>query len=76
MHDILIEANGATFKSGSLTLALSTTVPLRDDGRGEVSAEFKLAEGKSQVFILREDWTAVCPVPRPKTTLNNCCRAL
>jgi GH15 family glucan-1,4-alpha-glucosidase len=54
-HDSLIEANGATFKSGSLTLALSTAVPLRNDGRGGVSAEFVLSEGESQVFILRDD---------------------
>jgi GH15 family glucan-1,4-alpha-glucosidase len=54
-HDTRIEANGATFKSGSLTLALSTAAPLRNDGRGGVSAEFVLAEGKSQVFILRDD---------------------
>jgi len=55
-HDMLIEANGATFKSGSLTLALSTTVPLRNDGSGGVSAEFVLSEGESQVFILRDDY--------------------
>jgi GH15 family glucan-1,4-alpha-glucosidase len=54
-HETLIEANGATFKSPSLTLALSTAVPLRNDGRGGVSAEFVLPEGKSQVFILRDD---------------------
>ena len=54
-HATRIEANGATFKSGSLTLALSTAVPLRNDGRGGVSAEFVLSEGKSQVFALRDD---------------------
>jgi GH15 family glucan-1,4-alpha-glucosidase len=54
-HDTLIEANGATFKAGSLSLALSTAVALRNDGRGGVSAEFILSEGKSQVFILRDD---------------------
>jgi GH15 family glucan-1,4-alpha-glucosidase len=54
-HDIQIEANGARFKTASLTLALSTTVPLKNDGRGGVSAEFELSEGKSQVFILRDD---------------------
>jgi GH15 family glucan-1,4-alpha-glucosidase len=54
-HDTLIVANGATFKTGSLTLALSTAVPLRNDGRGGVCAEFVLSEGKSQVFILRDD---------------------
>ena len=53
--DTRIEANGARFKTASLTLALSTAVPLRNDGRGGVSAEFVLSEGKSQVFILRDD---------------------
>ncbi len=59
-HDTLIEANGATFKSGSLSLGLSTAVPLRNDGRGGVSAEFMLSEGKSQVFILRDDCDPGC----------------
>lgn len=54
-HDTLIQANGAIFKAGRLTLALSTTVPLRNDGDGGVSAEFVIAEGKSQIFILRHD---------------------
>ncbi|PYX04592.1 MAG: glucoamylase [Acidobacteria bacterium] len=54
-HDTLIEANGATFKSRGLTLALSAAVPVRNDGHGGVSAEFMLSEGKSQVFILRDD---------------------
>ncbi len=54
-HDTLIEANGAIFKADGMTLALSTTVPLMDDGQGGVSAEFVLTEGKSQVFILRDD---------------------
>jgi GH15 family glucan-1,4-alpha-glucosidase len=54
-HDTRIEANGATFKSASLTLALSTAVPLKNDGRGGVSAEFVLSQGKSQIFILRDD---------------------
>jgi len=54
-HDTLIETNGAIFKTGSITLALSTGVPLTNDGRGGVSAEFMLSEGKSQVFILRDD---------------------
>jgi GH15 family glucan-1,4-alpha-glucosidase len=54
MHETSIDANGAIFKTGSLTLALSTKVPLSHDGQGGVSAEFVLAEGKSQVFVLRE----------------------
>jgi GH15 family glucan-1,4-alpha-glucosidase len=63
-HDAKVETNGATFKSRSLTLALSASVPLRNDGHGGVSAEFALSEGKSQVFILQ----AGCGeggVPRP-----------
>src|SRR5258707_6360402 len=63
-HDTLIEANGATFRTGSLTLALSASVPLRNDGRGGVSGEFVLPEGKSEVFILRDDCDEV-GVPRP-----------
>jgi GH15 family glucan-1,4-alpha-glucosidase len=53
-HETGIESNGAVFKADGLTLALSTTVPLRDDGHGGVSAEFMLAEGESQVFVLGE----------------------
>ena len=54
-HDTLIETNGARFKTSSMTLALSSAVPLRNDEHGGVSAEFVLSEGKSQVFILRDD---------------------
>ncbi len=54
-HDTQVEANGATFTSGSLTLGLSTAVPLSNDGRGGVSATFVLAEGQSRIFILRDD---------------------
>src|SRR5713101_4325458 len=63
-HHTLIEANGATFNSGGLTLALSTAVPLRNDGRGGESAEIVLSEGKSRVFILRDacsEKNAACP---------------
>jgi hypothetical protein len=62
-HDIQIEANGATFKSGSVSLALSTNVSLRDDGHGGVTAEFVIMEGKSQVFILRDDCADGVPCP-------------
>jgi GH15 family glucan-1,4-alpha-glucosidase len=54
-HDTLIEANGVKFKSRGLTMALSTAVPLTNDGYGGVSAEFVLSEAKSEVFILRDD---------------------
>jgi hypothetical protein len=69
-HETLIEANGATFKSPSLTLALSAAVPLKNDRDGGVSAEFVLSEGKSQVFILRDDCnqgSVPCPPSEEET---------
>jgi GH15 family glucan-1,4-alpha-glucosidase len=51
-HETLPAANGVIFKSGSLSIALSGTVPLTQDGQGGVAAEFTLEEGNSQVFIL------------------------
>ena len=62
--EVVIGTNGATFKSASLTLALSTAVPLKDDGHGGVSAEFVLSEGASQVFVLTDD-CAESAVPCP-----------
>jgi GH15 family glucan-1,4-alpha-glucosidase len=62
-HDTQVETNGATFKSRSVTLALSASMPLRNDGQGGVTAEFVLSEGKSQVFILREDCEGGVPGP-------------
>jgi GH15 family glucan-1,4-alpha-glucosidase len=53
-HEMLIDADGAIFKSSSLRLRLSTAASLKDDGQGGVCAEFVLAEGKSQVFVLRD----------------------
>jgi GH15 family glucan-1,4-alpha-glucosidase len=69
IHDTGIESNGAVFKADGLTLALSTTVPLRDDGQGGVSAEFVLAEGESQVFILGEK-SAEGRLPVPSSEQN------
>jgi GH15 family glucan-1,4-alpha-glucosidase len=63
IHDTQIQANGAIFKAGSVSLALLTNVPLSNDGQGGVSAEFVLAEGKSQVFILRDDHPGGVPSP-------------
>jgi GH15 family glucan-1,4-alpha-glucosidase len=54
-HEVLIGTSGATFKSASLTLTLSTAVPLKNDGHGGVSAKFVLSEGESQVFVLGDD---------------------
>ena len=66
IHDTLIGANGAIFKTGSLTLALSTKVPLRHDGQGGVSAEFVLAEEESQIFVFGEE-PADRPIPAAPT---------
>src|SRR6201998_2256372 len=55
LHWLVVETSGARVKSASLTLALSTTVPLCDDGQGGVSAEFVLTEGESRTFILGEN---------------------
>jgi GH15 family glucan-1,4-alpha-glucosidase len=69
IHETGIESNGAVFKADGLTLVLSTTVPLRDDGHGGVSAEFMLAEGESQVFVLGEK-TAEGRLPVPPSRQN------
>ena len=53
-HETLLDDQGANFRSGSLCIALSSVVPLTQDGDGGVAAEFTLEEGESQVFILRE----------------------
>lgn len=51
-HEIRIDKKGAAFSSEDLTLVLSSTVPLNRKGQA-VSAEFRLEEGQSQVFILK-----------------------
>src|SRR5580698_2954287 len=43
-HETTIDNNGAIFKSKNLTAALSTKVPLKNDGNGSVEAEFVLDE--------------------------------
>ena len=76
VHEMAIETNGATFRSGSLTLALSTTVPLSDDGQGGVSAEFALTEGEHRLSFLAKTATGtVFPRCRRKKVLSNCCGA-
>src|SRR5690242_18874794 len=51
-HQLSIAKTGATFHSPSMILRLSTTVPLRDDGRAGVTGEFILNSGESCVFLL------------------------
>jgi GH15 family glucan-1,4-alpha-glucosidase len=52
-HEAVLDANGVVFKSARLSIALCGAVPLTSDGEGGVTAEFRLEEGQSQVFILR-----------------------
>lgn len=50
-HSTAITADGATFRSPSLTLALRTRIPLAATTRG-VTAEFELADGERATFVL------------------------
>ena len=51
-HDVYISENGAVFRSETLCLGLTSTVPLEEDGRGGVQATFTLQEGQSAYFLL------------------------
>src|SRR5438132_4073839 len=75
-HDTLIEANGATFKTGSLNLALSTAVPLRNDGREECPpSSCCRKENHRSSFLGTTATRAGCPVRRPNEKLRSCCGA-
>lgn len=52
-HETTIVQDGAVFKTGGLSIALSSSVPLTAGDNGGVTAEFILKEGDSQVFILK-----------------------
>lgn len=52
LHDIYLSAEGAIFRSPSLVLALSSTVPLEEDRRGGVYGRFVLHEEQEQFFRL------------------------
>jgi GH15 family glucan-1,4-alpha-glucosidase len=52
-HKTICNANGVVFMSANLTMGLSGAVPLKEDGKAGVAAEFELKEGESRVFILR-----------------------
>ena len=52
-HQVLLQPNGVFFPSSGLSLALSSTVPLKQGEQGCVAAEFLLEEGRSEVFLLR-----------------------
>ena len=52
-HETEVGAGGAVFRSPGLTLGLSTAVPVTQDQNG-VSAELRLEEGESALFVLEE----------------------
>ena len=65
-HETKVDAHGAAFRSEDLSLALSSALPLVQDGKGGVTAEFILKEGESQTFTFRGDCdedTGPCPPP-------------
>ncbi len=51
-HDVYLSENGAIFRSETLCLGLTSSVPLEKDGRGGVQATFTLQEGQSVYFLL------------------------
>ena|SRR6266567_69658 len=51
-HTVHLSHDGVVFESGNLTLALSSSVPLEEDGRGVVHAQFTLHEGQWAYFFL------------------------
>jgi GH15 family glucan-1,4-alpha-glucosidase len=51
-HTLQITGLGALFHGPALTLALSSSVPLNDDGKGGVHAAFTLSEDQSVYFFL------------------------
>ena len=51
-HAVHLSRDGVVFQSGNLTLALSSSVPVEEDGRGGVHATFTLHEGQWAYFFL------------------------
>ena len=51
-HTLHISENGAVFRSAALSLALSSSVPLSDDGQGGAHATFTLSEDQTALFFL------------------------
>lgn len=51
-HTLHISENGAVFRSAALSLALSSSVPLSDDGQGGAHATFTLSEDQTAFFFL------------------------
>ncbi|MCQ4084110.1 glycoside hydrolase family 15 protein [Streptomyces sp. RB6PN25] len=63
-HTVQVQANEALFRSSALSLALTSTVTVEQDG-ADVVARFKLVEGETAVFALDqvggEVRTRACP---------------
>jgi GH15 family glucan-1,4-alpha-glucosidase len=51
-HQVTICGNGARFDSPGLSLALSSSVPLREGDGGGAGAEFAVRQGQSELFVL------------------------
>src|SRR5947209_9042056 len=51
-HSVHLSHDGVVFQSENLALALSSSVPLEEDGRGGVHAQFTLHEGQWAYFFL------------------------
>jgi GH15 family glucan-1,4-alpha-glucosidase len=63
-HTLRIDDNQAIFESESLSLALTSSVPMERDG-SDVWSAFKLREGESAVFALDRVGDSVTPRPCP-----------
>lgn len=53
-HESQMCPDGVSFHSSTLSLGLSSRVPLRQDGCGGVVAEFTLGEGEAATFLLQQ----------------------
>jgi len=53
-HEAQLRAGGASFRSATFDLGLSTRVPLQLGGNGGVTAEFTLREGQAAIFLLQQ----------------------
>jgi GH15 family glucan-1,4-alpha-glucosidase len=53
-HEVFFHENGVLFRSPELCLALESATPLRQQGEGDVHAEFALLAGESATFVLEQ----------------------
>jgi GH15 family glucan-1,4-alpha-glucosidase len=60
-HTLQLSEHGAAFRSASLNLALSSSVPLSDDGQGGAQATFTLSEDQSAYFFLDSSQDQILP---------------